>query len=75
MPLTSTKDTEFGDCYFDFSKTYNRLIRATLKTYEITGTYVFLKLLRKAVEEYHFEKRISLTVPEFGNLVNTSEDT
>ena len=34
---------------------------------------MFLKLLRKAVEEYQFEKRISLTLPEFGNLVNTSE--
>ena len=43
MPFTSTKDTEFGDCYFDISKTDKRLTRATLKTYEKTGTYVFLK--------------------------------
>ena len=51
MPFTSTKDTEFGDCYFDISKTDKRLIRATLKTYEKTGTYVFLKLFKKAAEE------------------------
>ena len=43
MPFISTKDTEFGD----FSKTDKRLIRATLKPYEKTGTYVFLKLLKK----------------------------
>ena len=72
MPFTSTKDTEFGDCYFDISKTDKRLIRATLKTYEKTGTYVFLKLFKKAAEEYEFEQRISLT-QEFGRLVNTAE--
>ena len=73
MPFTSTKDTEFGDCYFDISKTDKRLIRATLKTYEKTGTYVFLKLFKKAAEEYEFEQRISLTPQEFGSLVNTAE--
>ena len=26
MPFTSTKDTEFGDCYFDISKTDKRLM-------------------------------------------------
>ena len=47
MPFTSTKDTEYGDCYFDVSKTDKRLIRATLKNMEKTGTYVFLKLFKK----------------------------
>ena len=47
MPFTSTKDTEFGDRYFDISKTDKRLIRATLKTYEETGTYVFLNCLKR----------------------------
>ena len=73
MPFTSTKDTEFGDCYFDISNTDKRLIRATLKTYERTGTYVFLKLFKKAAEEYEFEQRISLTLQEFGSLVNSAE--
>ena len=58
MPFTSTKDTEYGDYYFDVSKTDKRLIRATLKTYEKTGTNAFLKLFKKAVEEYEFEQRI-----------------
>ena len=55
-PFTSTKDTEFGDCYFDISKTDKRLIRSTLKTYERTGTYVFLKLFKKTAEDYEFEQ-------------------
>ena len=69
MPFTSSKDTRFGDCYFDISQTEKRLVRATLKTYERTGTYVFLKLFKKAAEDYEFEQGISLTLEEFGNLV------
>ena len=72
MLFTSTKDTEFGDCYFDISKTDKRLIRATLKTYERTGTYVFLKLIKKATDDYEYEQRISLTLGEFDNLVSSA---
>ena len=62
MHFTSTKETEFGDCYFDISKTDKRLIRATVKTYERTGSYVFLKLFKKAESDYEFQQRVSLTV-------------
>ena len=72
MPFASTKDTEFGDCYFDISKTNKRLIRATLKTYERTGTYVFLKLFKKATDDYEFEQRISSNLGEFENLVSSA---
>ena len=72
MPFTSTKDTEFGDCYFDISKTDKRLIRAMLKTYERTGTYVFQKLFKKATDDYEFEQRISLTLGVFENLVSSA---
>ena len=72
MPFTSTKDAEFGDCYFDIPKTDKRLIRATLKTYERTGTYVFLKLFKKATDDYEFEQRISLTLGEFEILVSSA---
>ena len=74
MPFISTKDTEFGDCYFDISKTDKRLIRATVKTYERTGTYVFLKLFKKAESDYEFQQRVSLTVQEFENLIEKSAD-
>ena len=72
MPFTSTKDTEVGNCYFDVSETDKRLIRATLKTYEKTGTYEFLKLFKKATDNYEFEQRISLTLGEFENLVSSA---
>ena len=35
---------------------------------------MFLKLFKKTPEEYEFAKRISLTLQEFGNLVNTAEN-
>ena len=69
MPFTSSKNTQFGDCYFDISQTEKRLVRATLKTYERTGKYVFLKLFKKAAEDYEFEQSVSLTLEAFGNLV------
>ena len=61
MSFISTKDAEFGYCYFDISETDKRLKRAALETYERTGMYVFLKLFKKGsrrTEEYQFEKRI-----------------
>ena len=73
MPFSSSKDTQFGDCDFDISQTEKRLVRATLKTYERTGTYVFLKLFKKASEDYEFEHKISLTLEEFGSLVKKAE--
>ena len=60
MTFTSIKYTEFGDCYFDISKTDKCLIRASLNTYE--WTYVILKLFKKATDDYEFEQRISLTL-------------
>ena len=74
MPFISTKDTEFGDCYFDISKTDKRLIRATVKTYERTGSFVFLKLFKKAESDYEFQQRVSLSVQEFEKLIEKSAD-
>ena len=54
------------------SKTEKRLIRATLKTYDGTGTYEFLKLLKKAESDYEFQQRISFTAHEFENLIEKS---
>ena len=74
MPFNSTKDTEFGDCYFDISKTDKRLIRATVKTYKRTRAYVFLKLSKKGEYDYEFQQRVSPTVQEFQNLIEKSGD-
>ena len=73
MPFTSSKITHFGDCYFDISQTEKRLVRATLKKYERTGTYVFLKLFKKAAEDYEFEQRVSLTLEDFEVIVKKDE--
>ena len=43
---TANADKIFGDCYFDFLENSKRLVRATLKTYDLTGTYVFLKVFK-----------------------------
>ena len=45
-----------------------------MKTYERTGTYVFLKLFKKAESDYEFQQRVSLTVQEFENLIEKSAD-
>ena len=44
---TANADKDFGDCFFDISENSKRLVRATLKTYDQTGTYVFLKVFKK----------------------------
>ena len=66
MPFSATKESEFGDSYYDISKTGKCLIRAS---YEKTGTYVFLKLFKKVEDDYEFQQRLSLTTEEFHKLI------
>ena len=42
---------------------------ATLKSYEKTETYVFLKLFKKVDDDYEFQQRLSLTTEEFDKLI------
>ena len=75
MSFTATKDTQTADSYIDISKTDKRLIRATVKTYDKTGSYVFLKLFKKPEinsDDYKFEQRIGLTIDEFHKLTQKS---
>ena len=65
MPFAADKDAEFGDVYFEISRTEKRLIRATVKSYENTGAYVFLKLFKQFDKEYELQQRITLTLDEF----------
>ena len=64
--FTANADKDFGDCYFDISENSKRLVRATLKTYDQTGTYVFLKVFKKATEGAEIEcvQRLSLSSEE-----------
>ena len=65
MPFSADKDAEFGDVYFEITRTEKRLIRATAKSYQNTGTYVFLKLYKKVDKEYELQQRITLILDEF----------
>ena len=67
--------TKFGDVYFEISRTEKRLIRATVKSYENTGAYVFLKLFKKVDKEYELQLRITLTLDEFEFLSKRSAKT
>ena len=72
MTFTAEKDAEFGDAHFDISKSEKRLIRATIKSYEKTGSYVFLKLFKKAENDYEFQQGITLKLEEFEKLMKKS---
>ena len=59
--FTLAKDEDFGDYYCDLSEKSNRILRATVKTYEHTGTYVFLKLFKKKPDaEFALARKKSL---------------
>ena len=71
MTFTAKIDQQSGDCYLNISQTEKRLVRATVKTYEKTGSYVFLKLFKKPdqnSDDYKFDQRIGLTMEEFTHL-------
>ena len=74
-PFTSSIDKDFGDSFIDISKTERRLLRVTTKTYESTGTYLFLKLFKKGADaEFDIDQPVTLTVPEFQELINNVEN-
>ena len=68
MSLSATEDYEFGDSYYDNSKTEKRLIRAR-NVCEKTGRHVFLKLFKKVDDDYEFQPRLSLTTEEFDKFI------
>ena len=46
-----SKDAEYGDFHLDLSLNVKRLVRAAVKTYHTTGTYLFLKLFKRDSEQ------------------------
>ena len=75
ISTTANADKDFGDCYFGFSENSKRVVRATLKTCDQTGTYVFLKVFKKATECAEFEcvQRLSLRSEEFSKLLKSEK--
>ena len=72
---TANADKEFGDCYFDILENCKILVRATLKTYDQTITYVFLKVFKKAIDSAEFEcvQQLSLTNEKFSKLLKSGK--
>ena len=77
MNIKSEQDKTYGDGYIDVAKSKKRLVRATLKRYERTGSYVFLKVFKNVSGsddgEYKMHHQISLTMEEFEKLVSLAE--
>ena len=61
---------EFGDAYLDITKSEKRLVRVSVKTYENTGCYITIKLLKNIDGDFKFNQRVTLTVSEFEKLTS-----
>ncbi len=71
MQITLESDAQFGDTYVVVSPAGKRLVRVTFKTFESSGTYVFLKLFKKNESgEFISQQRIRLTS---GDLITCSK--
>ena len=72
---TANADKDFVDCHFDILENSKRLVRATLKTYVQTGTYVFLNVFKTSTEGAEFEcvQRISLSSKKFSSLLKSGK--
>ena len=46
-----SKDAEYSDFHLDLSLNQKRLVRAAVKTYHTTGTYLSLKLFKRDSEQ------------------------
>ena len=73
---TATADKEYIDCCFYISEKSKRIVRATLKTIDQTGTYVFLKVFKKKTTEvanFKCVQRLFLTSEEYSKLLKSGE--
>ena len=62
-----SKDAEYSDFHLDLSLNEKRLVRAAVKTYHTTGTYLSLKLFKRDSEQVDgdFNQKITLSAREF----------
>ena len=68
--LNLTKDEAFSDYYIDVSQKSTRHIPATVKNYEKTGVYIFVKLFNKKTHgEFILVQKINFTQEEFEKLI------
>ena len=70
MQITLESDAQFGDTYVDISQTDKRFVRATVKTFGSSGTYVVLKLFKKNESgDFISPQRTGLTSGEWEDLL------
>ena len=62
-----SKDAEYSDFHLDLSLNEKRLVRAAVKTYHTTGTYLSLKSFKFDSEQvdWDFNQKITLSAREF----------
>ena len=70
-----SKDAEYSDFHLDLSLNEKRLVRATVKTYHTTGTYLSLKFFKRDTEQvdWDFNQKITLSAREFRLLCQNIE--
>ena len=75
MNKTAENDKSYGDSFINVSETKKRLIRATMKNYDKTGSYVFLKVFKNPDNtEFKLSQQLSLTMAEFDQLMLAGDD-
>ena len=67
MGSVFSKNAEYSDFHLDLSLNEKRLVRAAVKTYHTTGTYLSLKMFKRDSEQvdWNFNQKITLSAPEF----------
>ena len=66
-----------SDFYHEISCSSKRIVVASVKTYETTGTYITLRIFKKDSEEFRYNQRITLSAAEFdllGQRLKTIQD-
>ena len=75
MDNVLSKDAEYSEFHRDLSHNEKRLVRAAVKTYHTTGTYLSLKLFKRDSEQvdWDFNQKITLSAQEFRLLCQNIE--
>ena len=69
--LTPEVDASFGDVYIDVAKGPKRWVRVSIKTFENTGQYLFIKLFKADQTKKNFQRSqyITLSLAEWKSMV------
>ena len=67
MSNVLSKDAEYSYFHLDLSLNEKRLVRAAVKTYHTTGTYLSLKLFKRDSEQFDwdFNQKITFSARQF----------